>query len=222
MTGNLADVVQQFRQVISELDQAAITAEAAQEHAGEATTHYVEVTRGTDHPDVNRAKYESNTAGEKAGKVARLLADAASAFAEYVNTIAPGSVPSRVPSSEATPDGRQFLDTTRRGPLSSRLVGRAGSIQNAEDGLQHVKKTANSVQDAMRPTGTATSKSTSAFVKSQESQGPQTGDALLAALTLTVMGIKGAELAARLRRKAKNNENQKGQTDSNGREHEIS
>ncbi|RKR89330.1 hypothetical protein BDK92_3674 [Micromonospora pisi] len=217
MTGNLAEVVQQFRRVINELDQAAITAKAAQEHAEAANARYIEVGKGTDHPDINHAKYESQTAGQKAGRVARLLSEATKAFTEYANTIAPGSIPPSMSSQGAMPDGEQVLDTPHQGSMSSRLLGRAGATPNAEDGLQHAKKLGNAIQDATRPSGTAAPKqATPAFVKSQGSQGAQAGDALLAALTLAVMGIKGAELAARLRRKTKANNNRKDGSESNG------
>jgi hypothetical protein len=217
MTGDLSKVIQQFRQVISDLDQAAIVAEVARKQAEEANSHYVEVSRGTEHPDINQAKYESQTAGQKAGKIARLLSEAASAFANYVNAIAPGAV-ARKESSEI-PDSARILDTARQGRRSSRLLRRLGAVPNAEDGLQHAKKLANAIQDAVRPSGAETPKSTPAFMKPGEPQGAHAGDVLLAALTLAVMGIKGAELARELRRKINSTKKEKDRNDSDGREH---
>jgi hypothetical protein len=219
MTGDLSKVIRQFRQVISDLDRAATVAETARKHAEEANTHYVEVGRGTEHPRINQARYESQTAGQKAGKVARLLSEAARAFEEYVNLIAPGAIPRKESSPEAAPDSARILDTTRQGSRSSRLLGRVGAVPNADDGLQHAKKLGNAIQDATLPTGTATPKSTPAFVKAKEPQGAYAGDILIAALTLTIVGIRGAELARQLRRKTSSAKKEKARDNNNGREH---
>jgi hypothetical protein len=216
MSGSLGDVVRQLRQVIVELDQAAVTAKHAQAGAEQAHGLYSEAARGTDHPQTNRAINESRTAAEKAGKSARLLAEAASAFTEYVNHIAPGSAPPRSSAPEASPAGERLMSPAGgHRQLSNKLLGRIASVKNADDGLQNVEKVAETIQEAAGSGGVAVQRSAEPAIRAAEAPRATAGDALLAAFTVAIMGIKGAEVAARLRDKAKTKKRREDQEGNN-------
>jgi hypothetical protein len=110
MTSSMADVLAQLREVLGVIDHAAVAALRAQTDAHEARHAYQEAGTGTKHTHINQAITQARTAGEKAGKVARLLAEAASAYADYINTIAPGTVPARHSAPEAMPSGEILLE----------------------------------------------------------------------------------------------------------------
>ncbi|GAB3159904.1 hypothetical protein GCM10027290_65420 [Micromonospora sonneratiae] len=76
-------------------------------------------------------------------------------------------------------------------------------VQNSDDGLQHAKKIANSIQDAVRPSGTVVPKGPGVVVRAPEAQTVHAGDVMLTAFVVAVAGIKGAEIVGRLRRKMK-------------------
>jgi hypothetical protein len=113
MSVSVGDVVAELRAVLDRLDSAAITATRAQADAEQAHRLYSEAAQGTDHPRIRQAVVDSRTAGEKAGKMARLVADAADHLTAYVNAIAPGSMPDR--TSVAGPSGEELVqDATKR------------------------------------------------------------------------------------------------------------
>ncbi|GAB2934050.1 hypothetical protein GCM10027280_22400 [Micromonospora polyrhachis] len=207
MGDSVGDVVRQFQRVIDALDQTAGVVKYAQAVTEQAYGHYDKAMRGSAHDDVTRAKRATQTAAEKAGKAGRLLSEAATAFAEYVNHIAPGSVAIASATSEGMLGGEQLVRLPgRRGSLSSRLLNKTKDVANSDDGLQHAKKIANAIQDAVRPSGTAAPKTVGPTIKpSSAPQGAHAGDVLLTTLVVAVMGVKGAELAARLRRKVQSN-----------------
>ncbi len=203
MTATIGQVVRQLCAAITELDQAAVTADQAREVAERAHARYNEAAQGTAHPRANGAKHQAQLAVDKAGRTARLLAMAAIALTRYVNHIAPGTLPDRS-APDATPSGTQIAKTsTGRGPLSRKLLGRTTAVENADDGLQHAKKIADAIQDAAGAGGVVARRSAEPVIQAASQQGATAGDALLASLTLAIMGLKGAELAASLRRKLK-------------------
>ncbi|MGX7670212.1 hypothetical protein [Plantactinospora sp. DSM 117369] len=201
---SVGDVVAQFRTVLSQIDQAAVTAKHAQEQAEKAHATYTEVARGTADRSMRKAVVDSRTAGEKAGKTARLLAEAAEHFTAYVNIISPGTVPPRSSAPEAEASGEQVLAAAAgQGSLSSKLLGRTATVRNADDGLQHAKKIATAIKDAAGSGGVAVPKSPQPSITAAKTQDTAAGDTLLAAFTVALLGIKGAEVAARIRSKAR-------------------
>ena len=155
MTGSVEEVLQQLRAVIGALDRAAVIAMGAQAEADRAYSSYTEAATGSAHPQLNVARQESRIAADKAGKVVRLLAEAATSFAEYVNAIAPDTVPTRASAPEAMPAGESLAETSGEGALSSMLLGRIDGVPNGDDGLEHMHSLADNVQDAARPGGHA-------------------------------------------------------------------
>jgi len=212
MSSALTEVLQQLRDVIGDLDKAAITAKGAEADARRAFALYDEAATGSAHPQTYIARQEAHTAADKAGKVARLLSEAATAFAEYANHIAPGTVPARISAPEAMPSGERLLEPSGSGPLSSTLLGLVEDVPNADDGLEHMHTLADQIQDAARPGGQAVARTPEVTTGGGESQGGHAGDVLLAAMTLAIVGIKSAEIIVNLRRKSQltRNEAQKG------------
>lgn len=91
----------------------------------------------------NRAQIvDSRTAAQKAGKTARLLAEAGNAFTEYINTIAPGTVPAGYSVPETMPDGEALLteaaERGRRADVAWRKqVQKAGDGKDSLENLEH-------------------------------------------------------------------------------------
>jgi hypothetical protein len=94
-TVSIAQIVSHFRELVGIIDQAVIAATRAQEDAHQAQIAYTEATRGSSNREARQAVVQSRTAVEKAGKTARLLAEASNHFTSYINIIAPGTVPDR-------------------------------------------------------------------------------------------------------------------------------
>ncbi|MFC6017556.1 hypothetical protein ACFP2T_15240 [Plantactinospora solaniradicis] len=220
----MGDVVAQIRTVLGLIDEAAVAAERAQRQAQQASAAYTEASRGTADRLMRTAVVDSRTAGEKAGKTARLLAEAAEHFTTYINVIAPGTVPPRSSAPEADASGEQVLAAAAgQGSLSSKVLGRTAAVRNADDGLQHAKKIATAIKDATGSGGVAVAKSPQPAITAARTPDASAGDALLAAFTVALLGIKGAEVAARLRNKARTKSEQRKEQkgDDGGRQHEV-
>lgn len=143
MSGSAGEVVALLRQAIEHLDRAAATAMRAQADADQAHARYAEAARGTNHSRIRQATDESRTASEKAGKVARLLAEAATHLANYSNLIDPGSGPVRLASDQAKPSGEELVQEAERRARRAdaawrKQVRQAGdtedTLKNAESG----------------------------------------------------------------------------------------
>jgi hypothetical protein len=208
----MEEVLQKLRAVIGDLDQAAVIASAAQEDARRACASFDEAATGSTRPQMNIARQEANIAAAKAGKVAQLLAEAATAFAEYVNHVA-GTVPSRASAPEAVPSGKQLSEPSGRGPLMKRLAGKLATTPNADDGLEGISTIGNNVRDAARPGGIVVPRSSTPVYKSAETDDAHVGDALVAAFTLALVGIKAAEAAAGLYSKARPHDREESEKD---------
>jgi hypothetical protein len=223
---SVGNVVAQFRTVLGIIDETAVNAKRVQEKAEQAKAAYAEASQGTADRSMRKAVVDSRTAAEKAGKIARLLSEAAEHLTAYVNIIAPGTVPPRASAPEATPQGDQLSTAgLGQGPLSAKLLGRTAAIRNADDGLQHAKRITTAIQNATGSGGVTVPKSPEPAIGAAKTEGASAGDALLAAFTLTLLGIKGTEAATRIRNKVRGKKdrqiNRKG-NDEDGRQHEIS
>lgn len=138
----MSEVVAQLRELITEIDKTAVMAMSAQEKAREACGSYQEAATGTDHPEMRSAVADARTAGEKAGKVARLLAEAANAFSDYLNEIAPGSAPSRRHAADVMPTGEDLWAAAREegggkkfGKFTRKLSNSASDLGGAAKNL---------------------------------------------------------------------------------------
>ncbi|MEU7839458.1 hypothetical protein AB0B39_00650 [Micromonospora sp. NPDC049114] len=138
MSGSLGDVVAQLRKAIDTLHSAAVVAQRAQADAEEAKSYYAQAAQGSSHPDLTGAVTESRTAGEKAGKLARLITEAADRIGTYSNVVAPGSAPTQQPTDSATPSGKDLLAET---------VERESARKNVASFLSTMTRKVEDVQD---------------------------------------------------------------------------
>jgi hypothetical protein len=209
MSSTLQEVIQQLNEIIAELDQAAVTASAAQADARRAFVFFDEAATGSADPYMNIARQEANIAAAKAGKVARFLAEAATAFGDYANTIAPGSAASRGSASRALPSGEHLGKPRARGPLMRRLAAKLTTTPNADDGLEGISTIANNIQDAVRPGTVATPRPPMPVYQPAGVDSAHVGDALVAPFVLALVGLKASEVASRLRTKTKPHDTEK-------------
>ncbi|MEK8107667.1 hypothetical protein NKG94_26285 [Micromonospora sp. M12] len=138
MSGNLGEVVAHLRSAIDILHSAAVVARRAQADAEEANARYTRAAQGSSHPELTGTVAESRTAGEKAGKLARLISEAADRIGAYSNAIAPGSAPARQPADSAAPSGEDLLAET---------VERESARKNVASFLSTMTRKVEDVQD---------------------------------------------------------------------------
>lgn len=214
MTGGMDEVARQLLAAIAQLDRAVVMTARAQASAEAGLSHYRTALEGSQHPDANAARTGATEAIDKTGKTSRLLSEASSALTRYLNRVAPGSAVSKV-ADAAMPSGSDLASySSGRSSLSQKLLGRSSSVKNADDGLQHAKKIADALKDAAGSGNATTHKPTQPVIKASPPPGTS-GDAVLMAFTLAMMGIRGTELAANLFKKARlrRNSNKKEKSD---------
>ncbi|MEW2428273.1 hypothetical protein AB0877_09685 [Micromonospora sp. NPDC047644] len=150
MSGSIGEVVAQLRSAIDTLHSAAVVARRAQADAEQANTHYTHAAQGSRHPELTGAVTESKTAGEKAGKLARLITEAADRVAAYSNAVAPGSAPTTQPSDSATPSGEDLLAETVERDSARRNVASFLSTmtRKVEDVQENTQKSVAAAREA--------------------------------------------------------------------------
>jgi hypothetical protein len=149
MTGPLDEVIRQLKAAIEKLDTAAITATRAQADALQAHTHYTDAGRGSNHPAIQAAQTESTTAAAKAGKVGRLLAETSTHLTTYVNTIAPGTIPTGQSTETTLPTGEQLVATApSKGGKAEAFLRRY--VKKADDTEDNLHEAENAVTTGVR------------------------------------------------------------------------
>ncbi|MFG1763128.1 hypothetical protein ACGFIH_07365 [Micromonospora parva] len=150
MSGSIGDVVAQLRSAIDTLHSAAVIAQRAQADAEQANTHYTQAAQGSRHPELTGAVTESKTAGEKAGKLARLISEAADRVGEYSNAVAPGSAPTTQPSDSATPSGEDLLaETVERDSARKNVASFLSTMtRKVEDVQENTQKSVAAAREA--------------------------------------------------------------------------
>lgn len=197
---NVGDVIAQLRVSIDRLDAAAVTASSAGADALEAQQILDSIAASSGGFELTQSVVDAGEAVAKIAKVARLLSDAAGHLLDYATHIAPGSLPVGSPSVEVTPSGADVVGrASGGGSLSDRMLGRLASVKNNDDGLQHIKKIGDAVQNAVRPGGVVSSAGKSETITKASQQGGGAGDAILATMTLAVVAVKGVEWVRRVR-----------------------
>ncbi|GAB3812631.1 hypothetical protein [Micromonospora zhanjiangensis] len=160
------EVLARLKAAIEDLDTAAVTATRAAADARQAEAHYREAGTGSDHRAAQGAVDESTTAAEKAGKVARLLAETGGHLIAYVNTIAPGAVPTDRGVESAVPTGEQLVtESVRRSDARAGFAGFLSKMTRNVEDIQDVGKSATEVAQTSYsilkdPTGPTGAKST--------------------------------------------------------------
>lgn len=211
----MAAVVSQLLDVRDRLAKSAVTALRAQADAIEAHGKYEEAGTGSNHPDILAAVTNIRTAGEKAGKVARLLRESEDYIVKFINTIAPGSATS---TPEAMPSGEELVTEAaareRRGSRYHRKATEAAAnnaekIQKAE---KATKEIASIVKDRLRPGDTQASVAVPAKPPSAPSQAPKSGhpvaDAVLAAAAVS-LAVRAITQSVKNRRERKQSDGNK-------------
>lgn len=206
MTSVLQEVLAELRELLTAIDEAAVAAMHAQADTADARDRYQQAAKGTDHPRMNRAITNAQTAADKAGKTARLLAEAANAFADYINTIAPGTVPARHSAPDATPDGEALLSEAEERDSRSDVAWRKQTkkADDTQDAGENVETGARSFfkdkKNLERPSGVTVASTAKAVYKAQEDS-PEV-DNPITALAMGMAGIAvGAKALANYRKK---------------------
>lgn len=171
---------------------------------------------------MRHAIVQARTAAEKAGKTSRLLAEAAGHFTNYINIIAPGTVPDRVSAPEATPAGERLTSEAERSTASSFYKS---ALKKADDIKDVVSSTTKSLTEGaksvsrpikMEPpispseVSTGTAAAPQSFIRSVHQHSASVHDSV-SAVTIGLIGIvlTGMKLQESVRkRRASGNENQ--------------
>ncbi|WBB96921.1 MULTISPECIES: hypothetical protein [unclassified Solwaraspora] len=169
MAGTVAEVIAQIARASTGLSSAAATALRAQQEVTDAHQSLSAASAGASARAVTNATTEWKTAADKAGKVARLLIEAAGHLNAYANRIAPGSAPTE--PTLAGPTGEELLaDTTRRsesrrgvGSFLDRLARRTEDVQDTakttaelgDSGLNILRDLATPPPGSQSTTGTS-------------------------------------------------------------------
>lgn len=146
MSGRLGDLVAQLLAVRERLDRAVVTATRAQADAEQALAHLSTVGGGTSDRDLAAAVVDARTAGEKAGRYARLLATATEHLTTYINVIAPGSTPTNSPADTAAPSGERLVSEAERRGRRADIAWRK-QLQKADDTEDSLKGAEKAAKD---------------------------------------------------------------------------
>jgi hypothetical protein len=198
MTSTLQEVVLELRELLTAIDEAAVAAKHAQADAAEANASYLEAGKGTDHPVMNQAVAKAEAAVDKAFNTAELLAAAADAFADYINTIAPGTVPARYSAPDAMPDGERLLSESEERDSRSDVAWRKQTkkADDTNDAGENVESGARSFfkdkKNLERPSG-VTVASTAKAVAKQKSDSPEIDNPI----TALAMGVAAVATAVK-------------------------
>jgi len=207
---SIGEVVARLRQAVERIDRAAVSTAGARSEAELSHRYFVEAGRGTADPRMRAAITESRTAGEKAGKAARLLSEAADHICAYIEIIAPGAGPSRDSATDAMPDGKRLVNEAadreaRFAKFHRRtnqfLADKEGDLKEFE---QLSREAVSAFRDRVRPgdvqASVGTPKQAPAQPRASNSQHPVT-DVLLAAAGLALVARAGVEKIRDIRRR---------------------
>ncbi|MGW0435575.1 hypothetical protein ACWDV4_23925 [Micromonospora sp. NPDC003197] len=138
MTGNIDEVVAQLTAIRERLAQAAVTAMRAAADAEHAYSLYAQAAAGASHSRLGLAAVEIRTAGEKSARYANLLEKSRASIGQYLNFIAPGSVPNDDVPENAMPDGERLVaEVALRESRAARYHKKAtDALSNHEGGLK--------------------------------------------------------------------------------------
>ncbi|MFG2045912.1 hypothetical protein ACGFIW_00580 [Micromonospora sp. NPDC048935] len=147
MTGSIAELVAQLLAVRAKLDTAAVTALRARTDAEQALARLAEVQRGSGDQRLGAAIADAEVARDKAGRYARLLADAARHITGYVKTIAPGAATSGPARDDASPSGERLVTEAERRGRRADIAWRKQiqKADNTEDSLKNAETNAKEV-----------------------------------------------------------------------------
>ncbi|TDB69700.1 MULTISPECIES: hypothetical protein [unclassified Micromonospora] len=148
MTG-VGEAVAQLLAIRERLDEAAVTALRAQAEAEQAFAHVAEVRGGSSDQPLKAAVADIEVARDKAGRYARLLADAARHISAYVNVLAPGAAPSEVPAENAAPSGERLVTEAEARGRRADIAWRR-QVQKADDTEDSLKNAETSAKEVFK------------------------------------------------------------------------
>lgn len=166
MSGDMAQVVAQLREVCERLSAAAVTTMRANADAQESHDRYKEASKGTNHPRITQTVADIKIAADKTAKIARLLEQARANFDNYLNAIAPGSRPNGDNTDQGTPSGERLVrEAEKRADTTPSWVTFARkAVRNAENIQDSAKTVAEAGEKAFKifrnPSGPSGSQST--------------------------------------------------------------
>lgn len=219
MTASVGDVVAQLRAVLECLDAAVVTTLRAQADADQATAHFTEAAKGTDHSKIRAAITASHTASEKTARYARLLAKANESLTTYLNTIAPGSVPTHQAADDVTPSGERLVAEAENASSGVGAFLRR-QVKKADDTQDTLKQAEQAVTTGFKellkeykegPGPAANTRSTTAPVADTPVERPTSEHpvtAVIMAVGAVAVGTKGLWNMVKNHRERKRNENQ--------------
>ncbi|MET8041782.1 hypothetical protein ABZU25_13070 [Micromonospora sp. NPDC005215] len=149
MTGSIAELVAHLLAVRGKLDTAAVTALRARTDAEQALAYLVEAQRGSSDQRLSAAVADAEVARDKAGRYARLLADAARHITGYVNTIAPGAASSGAAGDDASPSGERLVSEAERRGRRADIAWRK-QVQKADNTEDNLKKAETSAKEVFK------------------------------------------------------------------------
>jgi hypothetical protein len=133
MTSEIREVVERLRALIAGIDRLVGLTMRAQQDAAQAHATFDATAHESQNPKMAKAIADSRMAGKRTGETARLLAEAAAAFADYTNVVAPGTLPAQISTGGADPSGAQIVEDTaaRHSSFLERLARKADDVQDA-------------------------------------------------------------------------------------------
>ncbi|MFF0234323.1 hypothetical protein [Micromonospora sp. NPDC005254] len=205
MSSLLAQVVAQLKSTIERLDAVALQADRAAADVAEGSARYADVGRGTDHPKLRAAVSQSRAGADKAHRLARLSSDAARNIADFLNAIAPGSVPQSTAAATGPPSGEDLLaDNDRRDLARAKARGWVNrSLRKADDLQEHAANATDKTQKLIKvltnPKGPSGTQSTVTGTPTVPGSAPRARiDGAEAAGNLVVVGLLAGVAASRM------------------------
>jgi hypothetical protein len=149
---SVKDVVQQLRVAIGKLDQAVVTAERAKVDAEEAYQRFAAAGKGSDHPQLNKARAQALLAIEAADRATRLYTEAAQAYARYINHISGGSVPERRGTRQAMPTGESLVNEAESRESRAAKFHRKATeaVADQQEDMQKFEESSRQIARAIR------------------------------------------------------------------------
>ncbi|MFI5926087.1 hypothetical protein ACIA3K_08855 [Micromonospora sp. NPDC051543] len=139
-------MVAQLVAIRASLDSAVVRASRARADAEQALAHLAEALQGGTNQRLAAAAADAEVARDKAGRYARLLADAARHISAYVNVIAPGAAPVDPSVDASTPSGERLVtEAEARGSKADILWRR--QVQKADDAEDALKKSESGAKE---------------------------------------------------------------------------
>ena len=207
MSASVGAVVAQLRAVVDATDRAAMSAHRARVDADTSSRRFAGAGRGSSNLNMRQAIAESAAAVERLSTVAVMLAEAANAFADYINHIAPGTVPTRE-ASTGPPTGTELLSARgRRGKarhLFEETVRSGGDV--SDGGKEVTSAVVRAVQGIRGGGGTVATSTASGGVVARQAPQPAVSapDIVAGLVALAVATIEGSRQAlGRLKRRTK-------------------